>query len=120
MISDCIHKLQISSVRPHDFPSRYAQLLELLWRRKDNADRSDGPNVPISDPCPVTTPSRLSAPYDPQDDFSWLDLQAVGEFVSGEQDLTGFGDGYSGFMSGRDLAWHDSGWNEGEELGRFF
>ncbi len=54
-----------------------------------------------------------------QDEFSWLDLQAVGELVSGEQ---GFGavDGYSQFMNMGGEWGGDLGLLDGEDINRFF
>jgi hypothetical protein len=127
MVNDAILRLRKASVRPYDFASRYSQLLELLWQRKDSETRENAAEdtAPV-DSFPVTIPSRLSAPYDPQDDFSWLDLQAVGEFVQNDQVPTGFGfevDAYPQFSTnaGREeLGWNDIGWLEGDEFNRLF
>ena len=118
MINDVIRHLQKASVRPNDFTSRYSQLLERLWQRKDSEPRISHSNTTLPDGF-VTTPSRSAPQYNPQqDEFSWLDLQAVGELVRGDQ--TGFGvDGYTQFMT---VAgdWNDWGLMDGEDVNRFF
>lgn len=76
----------------------------------------------MPDPLAMT-PSRLSAPFNPQDEFSWLDLQAVGELVTGDQDPGFVADSNVQFVNawGRDsLAWNDFGWGETNELNRLF
>ena len=122
MINDVIRRLQKASVRPNDFTSRYSQLLERLWQRKDGESRVNRSNANANAAVPdgfVTTPSRSAPQYNPQqDEFSWLDLQAVGELVTGDQ--TGFGvDGYTQFMT---MAghWNDWGLMDGEDANRFF
>ncbi|KAH8752075.1 hypothetical protein BGZ57DRAFT_99656 [Hyaloscypha finlandica] len=109
MIKDVIRNLQKASVRPNDFHSRYSELLDRLWQRKDTeiqarATTDPTSSVPANNQSAVlgdgngeyaATSMRNGGWYDgEQDEFSWLDLQAVGELVSGEP---GFGavDGYS-------------------------
>ena len=126
MIRDVIRHLLKASVRPNDFTSRYSQLLERLWQRKDdqNGALSQASNNPTSTSFPgpaqtVAGPSQNTAFYTTPDEFSWLDLQAVGELVSGQQE-TGFGlDGYTQFMT---MAgeWNDLGLMEGDDINRFF
>ncbi|KFY31990.1 hypothetical protein V493_00625 [Pseudogymnoascus sp. VKM F-4281 (FW-2241)] len=116
MITDSISRLRAGSVRPCDFGSRYAQLLELLWRQTDE-------ELPITDPHPALNVQR--PPFGAQDDFSWLDLQAVGEFLTGEPDQIEFSFGDNnvqqfvqasrrGSMGGNDLSW------PGDDMNRFF
>ncbi|RDW77497.1 hypothetical protein BP6252_05550 [Coleophoma cylindrospora] len=120
LISDVILQLQKASVRPNDFTSRYSSLLEKLWQRKDAPVRNDaGPSDPHGF---VTTPARSTAPYNIHtDDFSWLDLQAVGELVTGDHPGDEFGlDGYTnGFLS-MPGEWSDMGWADGEDASRYF
>jgi hypothetical protein len=182
MINDVIRRLQKASVRPNDFSSRYSELLDRLWQRKDTESqaqsRAKTPNPPsrhnhnnnltngsIGPPdsnihstttnphntnippqnnnqtfLTPGTPFRQNAPTPinnnwqngMQDEFSWLDLQAVGELVSGTgagdmsglswnngggmMDIGGFGYG-NGF--GAVDGWGD--WGTGEDdVGRFF
>ena len=127
MIRDVIRHLQKASVRPNDFTSRYSQLLERLWQRKDgqNGTISNTNNNPVSTSLhrpaePVSGPSQNNPFYTTPDEFSWLDLQAVGELVSGQQE-TGFGlDGYTQFMNMAGGEWNDLGFMEGEDINRFF
>ena len=186
MINDVIRRLQKASVRPNDFSSRYSELLDRLWQRKDcesqAQSRSKTPNPTTSNsqsggnttgnpirngvlnenhpqsssagrPQDPTNPnatanSNFLAPSTPynnrapaaagwqtgmQDEFSWLDLQAVGELVSGHGsgDLTGVGWGPGAGMDGGGFGYFGNGygageWGEfggveiGEENGRFF
>jgi hypothetical protein len=139
MIKDVIRHLQKASVRPNDFTSRYSELLDRLWQRKDSETqaRSD----PTTNPNPNTatghqstglgdgngeyaaTSMRNGGWYNgQQDEFSWLDLQAVGELVSGEQQQ-GFGgvnDGYSQFMNMGGEWGGDLGMLDGDDINRFF
>ena len=129
MIRDVIRHLQKASVRPNDFTSRYSQLLERLWQRKDEqngVNSNDVNNNAISTSTSMQT-STGTMPGPPQpttyttpDEFSWLDLQAVGELVSGQQEA-GFGlDGYTQFMTMAGGEWNDMGLVEGDDINRFF
>ena len=181
MINDVIRRLQKASVRPNDFSSRYSELLDRLWQRKDSESqaqsRAKTPNAmstnPSSGPPSATNPIRNgivnennpsgppgsrgqdpnatansnflapSTPYNNrapsatgwqtgmQDEFSWLDLQAVGELVSGGGDLTGAGWGAGNGMDGGGFGYYGNGygpgeWGEfggmegGDDVGRFF
>lgn len=134
MIKDVIRHLQKASVRPNDFTSRYSELLERLWQRKDSEidPRS-------FDPTTNTVPNHQRTSMGEgeygavrngnsnggggwyngqQDEFSWLDLQAVGELVSGEQGFGGV-DGYSQFMNMGEWG-GDLGLMDGEDINRFF
>jgi hypothetical protein len=129
MIRDVIRHLQKASVRPNDFTSRYSQLLERLWQRKDgqNGGNSNGAsnNTTSTSTSLQTSTGTMPAPLQPTsyttpDEFSWLDLQAVGELVSGQQE-TGFGfDGYTQFMTMAGGEWNDLGLMEGDDINRFF
>jgi hypothetical protein len=129
MIRDVIRHLQKASVRPNDFTSRYSQLLERLWQRKDvqkGVNTNDVNNNAISTPTSMqTSTGRMPGPpqpttYTTPDEFSWLDLQAVGELVSGQQEA-GFGlDGYTQFMTMAGGEWNDLGLMEGDDINRFF
>ena len=124
MIRDVIRHLQKASVRPNDFTSRYSQLLERLWQRKDGQNAANGlsaNNPPLANLRTETIagPSQPANIYNTPDEFSWLDLQAVGELVSGQQEA-GFGhDGYTQFMT-MSGEWNDLGLMEGDDINRFF
>src|SRR6266536_1246827 len=123
MINDVIRHLQKASVRPNDFTSRYSELLDRLWQRKDSEVQSHSqsqsrpPNpapsqnnnssnrMPessgfVSPPAPLrSVPGYTGIQNGLQDEFSWLDLQAVGVVVSGSGgngEMPGFGNMESG------------------------
>ncbi|MBW1279632.1 hypothetical protein, partial [Escherichia coli] len=54
MINDVIRRLQKASVRPNDFSSRYSELLDRLWQRKDSESqaqsRAKTPNPTTANP----------------------------------------------------------------------
>jgi len=135
MIKDVIRHLQKASVRPNDFTSRYSELLDRLWQRKDSETQARS-----TDPATNTNTSTSHRPtglgdgngeyaatsmrnggwYNgQQDEFSWLDLQAVGELVSGEQGFGGV-DGYSQFMNMGGEWGGDLGMLDGDDTNRFF
>ena len=64
--------------------------------------------------------------YGMPDEFSWLDLQAVGELVSGQQEAPGFGNGIEGYgymqFMGRSSGeeWGHLGVSAGDDINRFF
>lgn len=158
MIKDVIRRLQKASVRPNDFTSRYSELLDRLWQRKDVPTPTPAPTHPSSSIHHVINaphPSDLGGGgggngaafnlrdvgggggeggaggghgngyggFGQQDEFSWLDLQAVGELVSGEPGFGGVEGGYGqgGFMAmGGAGEWGDQGVNMGEDFSRFF
>ena len=126
MIKDVIRHLQKASVRPNDFTSRYSELLDRLWQRKDSETQTRVSQTPNPGATNVPDANGFVAPqarnqhvnmFAQQDEFSWLDLQAVGELVTGEQ---GFGavDGYTQFMP-MGGEW-DLGLMDGEDINRFF
>jgi hypothetical protein len=99
MIIKTVNQLERASVSPHDLGSRYARLLELLWLKP----KSNGTNgTPAIQPPPIMPssgslqPSPLADPtymeFSPAYDFSWLDLEAVGDYViSADHMATGTG-----------------------------
>lgn len=134
MIKDVIRRLQKASVRPNDFTSRYSELLDRLWQRKDSDTQAqsrvpqnppNGPAIPDQTgfvPPPART--QVVNNFVQQDEFSWLDLQAVGELVSGEQGFGGV-DGYNQFMpmgggGGGGGDWGEFGFMGGDDINRFF
>jgi hypothetical protein len=143
MIKDVIRRLQKASVRPNDFTSRYSELLDRLWQRKDTPplpQSSSSINHVLNNATPPSTTPQVQnmngassgyqmRPMNPsagvfgqQDEFSWLDLQAVGELVSGEPGFGGV-EGYNqgGYMTmGGSGDWGDQGMVGGEDFNRFF
>lgn len=146
MMRDLIRNLQKASVRPNDFTSRYSQLLERLWQRKDSQNNNNNNNssssststnnttnirreeaaVEAAATIPDPSSFRATPLYTTPDEFSWLDLQAVGELVSGDHDSVGFGglDGYTQFMNltggGGEWGGGSLGLMEGENINYFF
>jgi len=133
MIKDVIRRLQKASVRPNDFTSRYSELLERLWQRKDSEPQSRLNSTAVVDTSNsnqqnnpglvgpyIPPPARITGWYNgQQDEFSWLDLQAVGELVTGDGAGYGGVDGYSQFMTTA-TDWGDLGLMEGNDVNRFF
>ena len=90
-IHQCIDILRQASLSPQDAGSRYARLLELLWTRPLKHGQT---YPPVQSPA-ARSDSQLSSTgsikmdaggymhYSPAG-FSWLDLEAVGDFVSGD------------------------------------
>jgi len=94
MIHQSMDVLKRSSVSSQDPGSRYARLLERLWVKQPKTIGQS--NASTQSPA-ATSDSQLSASgsitlnaggymqYSPANDFSWLDLEAVGDFVTQEQ-----------------------------------
>ncbi|KAK5163189.1 hypothetical protein LTR04_002691 [Oleoguttula sp. CCFEE 6159] len=119
MINDTIDRLQKASACPNDLGDRYSRLIRLLWRKPPS-----GPGVPENNTTqPVasnTHNSSLSSDrsehqqmiYDAFNNptsinaFSWLDLEAVGDFATNNNSISGslldglddtIGDGFDPF-----------------------
>ncbi len=130
MIKDVIRHLQKASVRPNDFTSRYSELLDRLWQRKDSETQTRVSHTPNPGAQNVPDANGFIPPqprqqhvnmFAQQDEFSWLDLQAVGELVSGEQSFGGVdAGGYTQFMPMGGGEWGDLGMMDGEDINRFF
>lgn len=85
LTTDRLHR---ASAGPDDIGSRYARLLELLWKPKSSSSSSNHEPQRKDESVPTgTVPNRLPEQtymqYSPMNDFSWLDLEAVGDYVSG-------------------------------------
>ncbi|KAJ5819359.1 hypothetical protein N7474_004950 [Penicillium riverlandense] len=97
--------LNQASAGPDDIGSRYARLLELLWKSKPPMGNTSTETPQSSDFAmqsalsnPVTEPSNYMH-FSPANDFSWLDLEAVGDYVSGDQ-ISGAGMlGFDAFLN---------------------
>lgn len=91
LVHQCIDVLRQASLSPQDAGSRYARLLELLWMRPLKQAQ---PYQPMQSPA-ARSDSQLSSAgsikmdaggymhYSPAG-FSWLDIEAVGDFVAGD------------------------------------
>lgn len=99
-MSRTTEKLNRASPGPDDIGSRYARLLELLWKPKSTITALPSPqethlsnDVPVPAPIP-SVPEAGYMQFSPANDFSWLDLEAVGDYVDPEQmtgtDILGF------------------------------
>ncbi|KAJ5551715.1 hypothetical protein N7461_006413 [Penicillium sp. DV-2018c] len=87
LVSRTIEVLKQASAGPDDIGSRYARLLELLWKPKapSNPPAETQQNNFSMQPAlsnPVAEPVFMD--FSPANDFSWLDLEAVGDYVSGD------------------------------------
>lgn len=83
--------------------SRYARLLELLWNLHHSKTavspgtrRSHDKEIPMAS-LTNSLPEQASMHFSPANDFSWLDLGAVGDYVSGDQMTAGLL-GYDGLQ----------------------
>ncbi|KAL4994292.1 hypothetical protein BDV10DRAFT_153226 [Aspergillus recurvatus] len=84
--------LKRASAGPDDIGARYSRLLELLWRPKATAPASPAGTQQSNDiVMQNTNPISNCMPgqdgyvhFSPANDFSWLDLEAVGDYVSGD------------------------------------
>lgn len=117
--------LKQASAGPDDIGSRYSRLLELLWRTKPSmssantsaeAQQNSDFSMQTALPNPVTDHTYMD--FSPANDFSWLDLEAVGDYVSGDQisggllGLDAFQNGSDPYQSGQDRSqvWQPSAW----------
>lgn len=95
--------LKRASAGPDDIGSRYSRLLELLWQTKPAPIASPAGTQQSNDLVQTTLSNCLSdqnkyVDFSPANDFSWLDLEAVGDFVSGDQ-ISGAGMGFDAFQN---------------------
>lgn len=101
LVSRTTEKLNRASPGPDDIGSRYARLLELLWKPKSTVTALPSPqetHISSDVQLPAAIPNCVPEPgymqFSPANDFSWLDLGAVGDYVDPEQmtgtDLLGF------------------------------
>jgi hypothetical protein len=86
-------RLRRAGAGPDEMGSRYASLLELLWKLKQ-PNSLHSPQSPCVDNGRNGTSSSNARPlwtespykdFSSTNDFSWLDISAVGDFVSGDQ-----------------------------------
>lgn len=109
LVTQTTEVLRRASAGPDDIGSRYSRLLELLWQVKPTpaAQTTSPATTHRSNDLPLqatTLSSCLSdqknyAQFSPANDFSWLDLEAVGDYVSGDQ-ISGAGTlGFDAFQN---------------------
>jgi hypothetical protein len=112
--------LKQASAGTDDVGSRYARLLELLWKAKP-ANPSTELQTNSDFPMQTALPNPVADPYmhfSPANDFSWLDLEAVGDYVSGDQisggllGLDAFQNSSDVYQAGQDRSqpWQPSTW----------
>ncbi|KAI1610101.1 hypothetical protein EDD37DRAFT_569100 [Exophiala viscosa] len=100
LVIQTMEVLKRASVSAQDPGSRYARLLELLWMKTPKGNvptqhQMQSPaasNTTLSSSGSVRVDAQGYMQYSPANDFSWLDLEAVGDYVSGDQ-LMGTGNG---------------------------
>ncbi|KAK0642737.1 hypothetical protein DIS24_g8752 [Lasiodiplodia hormozganensis] len=121
MIDETIDRLQRSSVGMQHLGSRYSQLLKLLWEKADNhkpPGRGRGSHVGhrnhfgdaagLAHATPAASsqagsgsmgesPMANNANVEGIGDFSWTDLNTIGEFAVSQGQLTGM-DVFGGFL----------------------
>lgn len=94
MVLHAVNVLKRASVSPEDPGSRYARLLELLWLKPKTGVpvlRNSGSDTHSDAGSQLTSAGSLSLDqggymhFSPANGFSWLDLEAVGDFVAGDQ-----------------------------------
>lgn len=106
LITRTTQVLRRASAGPDDIGSRYSRLLELLWKPKSlpatsssssstlrpqqattctTTDLQIQKNPSSPNPIPDHDPTNSYVHFSPANDFSWLDLEAVSDFVSGDQ-----------------------------------
>lgn len=82
LIGDTISSLRKGTTGSSELGARYANLLEILWKRVDRPSVTDDANSTFDDQARPFPQFQVRPPY-LQDGFSWLDLEAIGEFVLG-------------------------------------
>lgn len=93
LVFQTMEVLKRASVSAQDPGSRYAKLLELLWMKphKTPMQKSHPVQSPATSDGPLSSSGSVRVDahgymqFSPANDFSWLDLEAVGEYVSGDQ-----------------------------------
>lgn len=113
--------LKQASAGSDDVGARYARLLELLWKPKstklsEEAQQNSDFSLQTALPNPVADAGYMH--FSPANDFSWLDLEAVGDYVSGDQisggllGLDAFQNASDMYQSGepRSQSWQPSAW----------
>ncbi|OJJ62889.1 hypothetical protein ASPSYDRAFT_673844 [Aspergillus sydowii CBS 593.65] len=120
LVSRTTEVLNRASAGPDDIGARYSRLLELLWRPKPTAPASpagtqQGNDIIMQNTNPISNCMPEQDGYvhfSPANDFSWLDLEAVGDYVSGDPGaLTLDAIQSTGLYTGSDRAWQTPMWS---------
>ncbi|KAL1978132.1 hypothetical protein VTN31DRAFT_991 [Thermomyces dupontii] len=119
LVTCTTERLKRASAGPNDTGARYARLLELLWKTKSVPTSARDTRTSKEYHPPSGLGSRLpdtpQMQFSPANDFSWLDLGAVGDYVSNDQMATGFvgldtlSDGNMYTTAGSQV-WQNSNW----------
>ena len=123
LIGDAISSLRKGTTGSSELGARYANLLEILWKRVDRLSVTDDANPTFDNQARPLPQFQVRPPY-LQDGFSWLDLEAIGEFVLGgavsnDIDLTNMQRTMdTSFCEGTD--WGDSQFLASNEFSRIF
>lgn len=110
MVQETISRLERSGIGSQHPGSRYSQLLRLLWDKVDRKEKKEAGNSgtltnpyrpgSVSGPTPSSNTSNLAQDSpeftDTMGDFSWTDLDAIGNFVV---------NGGNGVSNGSDAEW---------------
>lgn len=124
LVFQAMEVLKQASVSPQDPGSRYARLLEMLWMKPSKPMVAHTHHTMQS---PAASDTQLSSSgsvrvdahgymqFSPNNDFSWLDLEAVGDYVSGDHlpnsglnmliPMTGFQSTSSVMQPGQEMDW---------------
>ncbi|KAL4917892.1 hypothetical protein BDW62DRAFT_217844 [Aspergillus aurantiobrunneus] len=121
LVSRTTEVLKRASAGPDDTGARYSRLLELLWRPKPTAPASPAGTQQSNDVLMQNTnPLSHGMPdqdgyvhFSPANDFSWLDLEAVGDYVSGDPGALSL-DAFQNtglYQAGSDRTWQTPMWS---------
>jgi len=109
MITDTIDKLQKASACSNDVGDRYSRLIRLLWRKPPRhgsvADGADITRPTTAQPSAGGSmhEQNIQATYEAVNavpsinNFSWLDLPAIGDFATSNNSISGSMDGLEHF-----------------------
>jgi hypothetical protein len=104
LIHDTINRLREGDSRQCDIGARYAHILEVLWSRVDTGFTKPGGGIQNShlqnnsnhwhnqQPRQPTRNQDDQQQHSNHDGFSWLDLEAIGDFVWTENTMRGYED----------------------------
>ena len=116
LVAQTTEVLRRASAGPDDIGSRYSRLLELLWQAKppppaaaaaaasaavttSPAGTHQSNDLAMQTTLPSLPDHNKYVHFSPANDFSWLDLEAVGDYVSGDQ-ISGAGTlGFDAFQN---------------------
>ena len=114
MVQETINRLERSGIGPQHPGSRYCQLLRLLWDKVERKERKDAANstatlsnpyrpgsgVMANGPNTGSLSHESPAVTEMLGDFSWTDLDAIGNFALGNNPGANVGDAewWSGFL----------------------